>query len=616
METTWISIDFGTSNTVAMLSVPGREPRPLLFDGSPLLPSAVYAGPDGRLVVGRDAWHAGSSNPAGLEPFPKRHMHEESLLLDGRVVPLVAVVTAILRHVSTEADGVLGHHVDSAVLTCPASWAGSRRGRLEAAGRSVFGRVRLLAEPVAAAHHHLSRIPATAPGHFLVYDLGAGTFDASVVRHTPEGVELLASAGLDDAGGLDIDAAVVDHLGDILAARDPDRWERLGHPRDRADRRARRHLWDSVRTAKEVLSRTATTLVHVPSFDDDLPLGRERLDALAGPVLERTVAVCRDLSAAVDASGPLRGIFLVGGGSRMPLVQTRLHQAFGMVPTGIEQPELVVAEGALASAVLRDADGRLPTGTTAAQGRPGTDGTAAQGRPGTDGAAADVRPPTGGEPGRMRPAPTALGRPWPLRAGRHGRWIGAVVVPVLIAAGLWLGLREWSPAGRVEQVPSRSAATLAGGPTPSATPTPGPSPVVDPCLVGTWESTNYSITNYIDRVPTTFTSSGGTVKTIRADGSFVHDYGPSAPRTARIGRDRWQQHVTGTISGRIRTVDRTILYSALVAKGSSRFVLNGRDRGSDRLTAHPAPSTYLCDGDAWTEYTDDYRIEYARRPAG
>ncbi|MFD0743868.1 Hsp70 family protein [Phytohabitans flavus] len=344
MEATRISVDFGTSHTVAMLWVPGREPRPLIFDGSPLLPSAVYAMPDGRLVVGRDAWHAGSSNPAGLEPHPKRHIDEDNLLLDGREVPMEAVVAAVLRHVSLEADHVAGDHVDTAVLTCPASWAGARRDRLEAAARTVFGTVTLVAEPVAAARHHLAHTPVAGAGHVLVYDLGAGTFDASVLACLPDGrVELVASTGLDDAGGLDIDAAVADHLGETLAARDPERWRRLAEPADRSDQRSRRQLWDSVRTAKEVLSRTATTIVHIPLFDEELPLGRERLDELARPVLDRTVALCRDLSAAAR-SGPLLGIFLVGGASRMPLVRTLLHQTLGVPPSAVDQPELAVAE--------------------------------------------------------------------------------------------------------------------------------------------------------------------------------------------------------------------------------------------------------------------------------
>ncbi|MEO3930684.1 Hsp70 family protein [Micromonosporaceae bacterium B7E4] len=585
MATTRISIDFGTSNTVAVLAIPGREPRPLLFDGSPLLPSAVHADPDGRLVVGRDAWHAGASNPAGLEPFPKRHIDEDSILLGGQEFSLETVIAAVLRRVSVEADGIAGGHVATAVLTYPASWAAARRGRLEAVGRTVFGTVHLVAEPVAAAYQHLGRIPVAGPGRVLVYDLGAGTFDASVLRCTPGGVELLASTGLDDVGGLDIDAAVVHHLGEILAGRVPERWRRLDQPIDRTDQRARRHLWDNVRTAKEVLSGTATTLVHVPLFDDELPLGRESLDMLARPVLERTIAVCRDLLATADADGPLLGIFLVGGASRMPLVQTLLHRSLGVAPAGIEEPQLAVAEGALAAAVRADvteAAGPLP-----------------------------VHRDSGGPTGTSRP-----GRRRTRFSGRRWSLAASLLVALMIAAGLWLANQGVGATSRADPQPSTPNFPASNTPTGSSSPhpSPTPSPAIDPCLVGVWVSTSYSITHYINRVPTTFTSSGGTVKTIKPDGRYIHDYTRSSPGYASVGGDRWEDHTTGSFSGRIRTVDRTIVASGVSAKGSSWFVLNGRSRRKVALTADPAPSTYLCSGNTLNEYTSNYQIEYTRRP--
>ncbi|BCB90317.1 Hsp70 family protein [Phytohabitans suffuscus] len=569
MEATRISIDFGTSHTVAMLSVPGREPRPLIFDGSPLLPSAVYAMQDGRLVVGRDAWHAGSSNPAGLEPHPKRHIDEDNLLLDGREVPMEAVVAAVLRHVSLEADHVAGDHLDTAVLTCPASWAGARRDRLEAAARTVFGTVTLVAEPVAAARHHLTHTPVAGAGHVLVYDLGAGTFDASVLACLPDGgVELVASTGLDDAGGLDIDAAIVDHLGETLAARDPERWRRLAEPADRIDQRARRQLWDSVRTAKEVLSRTATTIVHIPLFDEELPLGRERLDDLARPVLDRTVALCRDLSAAAR-SGPLLGVFLVGGASRMPLVRTLLHQALGVPPAAVDQPELAVAEGALAEP--------LPV------------------------------------PAEAWP-PVAVTTPIPLRSGRRRLVAAGATVAVLVAAAgaVWLGTREdRPPPGGAQGTPTPVAS--AGGTSPTPAPSSTPGPLIDPCLVGVWVSTNYIITNYIDRVPTQFNSSGGTVMTYQANGAFRHDYNRSAARTARTNGDDWRQVSRGIITGRIRTADGKLFPSALKATGESTWIRNGRQVDSIKMTADPTPSSYVCEGDSFTQFTEDYHIEFRRR---
>ena len=555
METTRISIDFGTSHTVAVLSMPGREPRPLLFDGSPLLPSAVYAAPDGRLVVGRDAWHAGASNPAGLEPHPKRRVDEDRLLLDGHEVPVEAVFAAVLRHVSLAAG-----HVDHATLTYPASWAGVRRARLESAARTVFGSVSLIAEPVAAAYHHLAHNPVTGPGQLLVYDLGAGTFDASVLAVSEAGVELVASTGLDDAGGLDIDAAIVEHLGETLAARDPERWRRLSQPADRADQRARRQLWDNVRTAKEVLSRTATTIVHIPLFDEELPLGRERLDALARPILERTVVVSRDLSAAAR-SGPLLGVFLVGGASRMPLVHTLLHQALGIAPTAADQPELAVAEGALAD---------RPASTESWPTVPVT-------------------------------TPIAAYRP------RRRRWIAvAVVLATVIAAsaGIWFGTRDREqPLVEVQESPS---------PTPSPTPSPSPSSLIDSCLVGTWVSTSYSVINFVNTVPTTFRSNGGSVKTIRADGTFEHDYDRSDPRRATFNGTPWTQVVRGRLAGTVRTSNGTTVYSGS-GRGYGEFFENGRSRGRSPLTLAAAPSTYLCDPDTMTEYTDDWRVDYKRR---
>jgi hypothetical protein len=106
-------------------------------------------------------------------------------------------------------------------------------------------------------------------------------------------------------------------------------------------------LWDGVRTGKEMLSRAPSTLIHVPHFGD-APLGREALEQLAAPVLERTVTATR--AAIADSGLPaarIAGVFLVGGGSRLPLVSTLLHRSLRIFPTTMERPEFVVAEGSL-----------------------------------------------------------------------------------------------------------------------------------------------------------------------------------------------------------------------------------------------------------------------------
>src|SRR5690242_9365882 len=98
-----LGIDFGTSNTVAMLRWPDGRVKPLLFDASSLLPTAVFAPPTGDLVVGTDALHHARFDPAGLEPNPKRHIDELSVLLGAREVPVVELVAAVLRRVLIEA---------------------------------------------------------------------------------------------------------------------------------------------------------------------------------------------------------------------------------------------------------------------------------------------------------------------------------------------------------------------------------------------------------------------------------------------------------------------------------------------------------------------------------
>lgn len=358
-----VGIDFGTSNTAAVLAFPDGRVRPLLFDGSPLLPSAVFADPVAGLLVGRDATHAARSRPDRFEPHPKRCVDDGTVLLGGRPVPVPEMIQAVSRRVAGEAARVAGGPVSRAVFTCPAGWGAARREVLLAAARAEFGEVALVAEPVAAATYFVDvvaheRVPVGAS--VMVYDLGAGTFDASVVRRTADGFEVLAAEGLADVGGLDIDAAVFAALGRTYGERDPAAWARLAGPADRADQRAARALWEDVRAGKEMLSRVPRTTVHVPVFDDDAPLGREEVEELAGPVLERTVALSgRVLAAAGVAPGELAGLFLVGGSSRMPLAGMLLHRHLGVAPTVVEQPELVVAEGSLRA---RPAGTRSPEG--------------------------------------------------------------------------------------------------------------------------------------------------------------------------------------------------------------------------------------------------------------
>jgi molecular chaperone DnaK len=364
-----LGIDFGTSNTVAIARWPDGRARPILVDGSPLLPSAVYAETSGLLLVGRDAVHSARRDPARYEPNPKRRIDDESVLLGDREIEVVDLMAAVLVRVLEEWHRAVGPVRPETTLTCPATWGSTRRGLLaEAAARAGLERARLVAEPVAAATYFAEVLGRDVPigSVVVVHDFGAGTFDASVVARTAEGFEELAVDGRDDLGGLDIDAAIVEHLGATIAQRDAGVWKRLTEPVTLEDRRAKRQLWDDARIAKERLSRAQAADVMIPLLDEELQLTREELESLARPILDQTVTVTRDLLRYVDlAEGRLAGVFLVGGASRIPLIATLLHRELGEPPVVIEQPELVVAEGSIpASAAMLASDPAAPGPTS------------------------------------------------------------------------------------------------------------------------------------------------------------------------------------------------------------------------------------------------------------
>ncbi|MEU0560981.1 Hsp70 family protein [Dactylosporangium sp. NPDC006015] len=353
-----LGIDFGTSHTVAALARadPHRAVELLLFDASPLLPSGVHA-EGGELLVGRDAQRGARLDPSAYEPHPKRRVDDGALLLGGAEVPVRDAIAAVLRRAGGEAARTLGGATPSGlVLTHPAGWGPRRRQLLvDAAAAAGLPAPRLVPEPVAAAVSF-----TTVLGHrvdvgstVVVYDFGGGTFDISVVRRTggdPGGDawDVVAADGLDDVGGVDLDAAVVDWVGRQVADRDPARWQRLASPGSAVDRRHRATLWEDARAVKEQLTRGSSAGLSVPLFDVDLHLTRDELDTLVRPWLERTVTLT---TATLFTSGVtadrLAGVFLVGGSSRIPLVATLLHRALGVAPVVLEQPELVVANGSV-----------------------------------------------------------------------------------------------------------------------------------------------------------------------------------------------------------------------------------------------------------------------------
>ncbi|MEV6525967.1 Hsp70 family protein [Longispora sp. NPDC051575] len=354
-----LAVDLGTSHTVAVVRRDGQPVRALLFDGSPMLPSGVFIDPAGELLTGKDAERLARTAPDRFEPHPKRGVDEGFALLGQTEVAVPDLLAAILRRVSVEARHAGVDPAGGLILTCPADWGKPRRDVLrEAARRAGLHDVRLVEEPVAAATYCLdvSGQQVSVGQVLAVFDFGGGTLDVTVVRRDQVGLSVLATGGLDDLGGLDVDAALVGHVGQLLALHDPDAWRRLAAPDTTAEQRDRRAFWSEVRSAKEMLSRASSAPVQVPGREEALHLTREELNRVAGPLIDRAVDETRRvLQRAGVEPAALAGIFLVGGSSRIPLVASRLHARFGVAPMVPEQPELPVAHGGLLCAGATDA---------------------------------------------------------------------------------------------------------------------------------------------------------------------------------------------------------------------------------------------------------------------
>jgi hypothetical protein len=378
-----LAVDLGTSHTVAMMRWADGRTRPLLFDGQPLLPSAVFLDTTGRLHVGRDALRLGFAEPGRFEPNPKRRVDDGTVLLGDSGVPVAGLFAALLGAVAREAVATAGF-LPPAVLTYPAAWGARRREVLaEAVAQAGWpAETTFLPEPVAAARYfaEILRRPVPVGSALAVFDFGGGTLDVAVVRNDGHaaGFTVAASGGLDDLGGLDLDAAVAEHLGKSLAGAEPAAWKALTDPVTLAQWRARRQFWEDVRGAKEMLSRAVFAPVPVPGVEHAVPLTRDEFEAVAGPLVRRGIAETGEVIAAAGLTpGELAGLFLVGGSSRVPLVARLLHSELGIAPTVLEQPELPVAEGAVLAARVAPA-GAAIAGGAAQAGNTAQAGNAAQ----------------------------------------------------------------------------------------------------------------------------------------------------------------------------------------------------------------------------------------------
>lgn len=365
-----VGIDFGTIDCHVAVSADAEIPNKarlietgrlvprggvLLIADSDLalsIPSAVWVGPDGTTLVGAAARR--KAGVAGAPPamFFKRLLGTDQLVRAGHTeLTAVHASTLLLRHLKQTAEAALGVTVDRAVIAFPVSFEAKARARLAEAGRHAgFDVADTLAEPLAAAlaAHHLDENPVSH--RVLVYDLGGGTFGASVVRWDPDQSFTIESFdGYRYLDGHDFDQVIVDWIVENLP--DYDLTAKPGNPGD-SERHARL-LWLAER-AKHDLSRESEAEIVDDSIEDrsgrrisiDMTIRRIDFEAKIGEYLRGTLALC---DSAVRRSGAVAGkpdtIVLVGGSSRIPLVSMLLRQHFSTRIASFP-PELMVVVGA------------------------------------------------------------------------------------------------------------------------------------------------------------------------------------------------------------------------------------------------------------------------------
>ncbi len=365
-----IGIDLGTTNS-CMATLEGGEPTVIPnAEGGRTTPSVVGFTKDGHRLVGAPARRQQVTNPENTIFSIKRFMgrkfdevNEEMTIVpykvvkgpnddvrveaDGKEFAPPEISAMILQKLKADAESFLGETVTDAVITVPAYFNNAQREATKDAGKIAgLNVLRIINEPTAAAlAYGLDKEGADQT--ILVFDLGGGTFDVSVLE-LGEGVfEVKATNGDNHLGGDNFDKAVVDWM---IAEFKRDQGIDLG-----ADPMALQRLYEAAEKAKIELSSTMTTQINLPFITAtpegpkhlDLQLTRAKLEELAHDLLERTVAPTKQaLADAGLQASDIHHVVLVGGMTRMPAVQAKVKELIGQDPHKGVNPDEVVAVGA------------------------------------------------------------------------------------------------------------------------------------------------------------------------------------------------------------------------------------------------------------------------------
>jgi len=343
-----LGIDLGTTNS-AFAVMEGGEPEIIVnAEGNRTTPSIVAFSDDSERLVGKPAKNQAVQNPEKTIQSIKRHMGEEGYEVDveGESYTPEQISAMILQKIKRDAEEYLGHDVEKAVITVPAYFNDKQRQATKNAGQIAGLEVeRIVNEPTAASMAY--GLDDESDQTVLVYDLGGGTFDVSVLELGGGVYDVVATNGDNDLGGDDWDEAIIDHLATEF---------KNNHGIDlREDRQALQRLKEAAEEAKIELSSRKEAKINLPfiTATDSGPvhletsITRATFEKLTSDLIDRTVGPTEQaIEDAGISDSDIDEVILVGGSTRMPQVAEKVEEIIGQEPKKNVNPDEAVALGA------------------------------------------------------------------------------------------------------------------------------------------------------------------------------------------------------------------------------------------------------------------------------
>ena len=341
-----IGIDLGTTNSCVSV-IEGGEPVVITNpEGNRTTPSVV-AFKDGDTIVGEAAKRQAITNPNTISSI-KRHMGEKySVDVDGKTYTPQEISAKILQYLKSYAEGYLGETVNKAVITVPAYFTDAQRQATKDAGRIAGLEVeRIINEPTAAALAY-GADKTEQDKTIMVFDLGGGTFDVSILELGGGVFEVVATSGDNHLGGDDFDNAIANYI--------VEEFKKANGIDLSQDKMAMQRIKEESEKAKKELSTTQQTHISMPFISAnesgplhiDMDLTRAKFDELTKDLVQRTLKPVQDaLKDAELTKNDIDEIILVGGSTRIPAVQELIKKELGKEPNKSVNPDECVAMGA------------------------------------------------------------------------------------------------------------------------------------------------------------------------------------------------------------------------------------------------------------------------------